>query len=478
MSDYLVNLGASPGARKAVKTLGLPIPLPQTLRRADGPWEERPLQDQAVAVGFHAGSELVEPLASAVVGLGAEPHVAADAAQMKVFAEVGEAHGRLPVALAENGEAKKLKVRALVFDATGLEHPGQLEEVYRFFQARVRSLTSCGRIVLLARPPAEAKTPAAAAASQAVDGFMRAAGKEIGRKGSTAQLVFVAKGADARVEPCLRFLLSPRSAYIDGQAITLTAAVKAPQKVSVTRPLEGKVAIVTGAAQGIGAATARALAREGAKVVVVDMPQADGPASKLAAEIGGTVLLCDVTGDGAPAAMADLLKARFGGRLDVVVHNAGITRDKMLVNMDEDRWRMVLDVNLQSLLRMDEVLVPMMGSGGRMVCLASIAGIAGLTGQTNYAASKAGVIGYVRALGAQLASRGIAVNAVAPGFIETQMTARIPFATREAGRRMCSLSQGGLPQDVAEAITFLSSPGAHGLSGQVVRVCGGMMLGA
>ena len=478
MSDYLVNLGASPGARKAVKALGLPIPLPQTLRRADGPWEERPLHDQAVAVGCHRGSELVGALATAVVRVGAEPHVLADAAQMKVFTEVGEAHGRLPVPLDGNGEAPKLRTRALVFDATGLEEPGQLEEVYRFFQARLRGLRSCGRLVLLTRPPAEAKTPAAAAASQALDGFMRSAGKEIGRKGSTSQLVIVATGAEDRVDPCLRFLLSPRSAYIDGQAITLTAAVKAPAKVPMARPLEGKVAIVTGAAQGIGAATARALAREGARVVVVDMPQADGPASTLAAEIGGTVLLCDVTDEGAPATLADLIQSRFDGQLDVVIHNAGITRDKMLVNMDDDRWKAVLGVNLLSLLRMDEVLVPMMAPGGRIVCLASIAGIAGNTGQTNYAASKAGVIGYVRALATDLGGRGIAVNAVAPGFIETRMTARIPFATREAGRRLCSLSQGGLPGDVAEAITFLSSPGAYGLSGQVVRICGGMLLGA
>ena len=113
-----------------------------------------------------------------------------------------------------------------------------------------------------------------------------------------------------------------------------------------------------------------------------------------------------------------------------------------------------------------------------MVCLASIAGIAGNTGQTNYAASKAGVIGYVQAVAPTLAARGVAVNAVAPGFIETDMTARIPAATREVARRLCNLSQGGLPVDVAETVTFLASPGAAGLSGQVVRICGGNFIGA
>ncbi len=265
---------------------------------------------------------------------------------------------------------------------------------------------------------------------------------------------------------------------MDGQPLTVSAAVAPPAEQPFTRPLDGKVAMVTGAAQGIGAETARTLAREGARLIVVDHPSQEAPAAKIADELGAALLLADVTDAGTPQAIDELVDERFGGALDVVIHNAGVTRDKMLVNMPEDRWDMVLGVNLLALMAMDEVLVPKLRTGGRMVYLASIAGIAGNTGQTNYAASKAGVIGYVRALAPTVASRGIAVNAVAPGFIETRMTARIPFATREAGRRLCALSQGGLPSDVAETITFLSSPGAAGLSGQVLRICGGMLLGA
>ena len=476
MSDYLVNLGARPGARKAIKLMGLPIPLPQTLRRADGPWADRPLLGAAVLVGLAEGSALAVPLAHTLASAGAEAHVAGSAEQLAAFTEHGEAQGHSPVEL--TGEEGPRKPRALVYDATGVAHPRELKQVYAFFQARLRSLDRCGRVVVLARPPAGAADPFAASASQALEGFVRSVAKEIGRKGATAQVVFVGAGAEGRVEPLLRWLLTERSAYVDGQPIHLSAAVAEPAELPFTRPLDGKVVLVTGAAQGIGADTARTLAREGARLIVLDHPSQEAPAAKIADELGAALLLADVTDPDTPRAIAGLVDERFGGALDVVIHNAGITRDKMLVNMPEDRWDMVLGVNLLALMAMDEVLVPKLRDGGRMVFLASIAGIAGNTGQTNYAASKAGVIGYVRALAPTVAARGIAVNAVAPGFIETRMTARIPFATREAGRRLCALSQGGLPTDVAETITFLSSPGAAGLSGQVLRICGGMLLGA
>jgi 3-oxoacyl-[acyl-carrier protein] reductase len=148
--------------------------------------------------------------------------------------------------------------------------------------------------------------------------------------------------------------------------------------------------------------------------------------------------------------------------------------------MPEHFWNMVLSINLLSILRIDEVLLgeQVIRDHGRIVCLSSIGGIAGNMGQTNYGATKAGLIGYVQSQGPKQAERGITVNAVAPGFIETRMTAAMPFMIREAGRRMNSLSQGGLPEDVAELITFLSTPGAGGVTGNVVRVCGQSLIGA
>ena len=235
---------------------------------------------------------------------------------------------------------------------------------------------------------------------------------------------------------------------------------------------------MTGAARGIGAATARALAREGAKVIVMDRPTEDAAASELAASIQGSVVLCDITANDAVSKIENHLEEHYAGKLDILVHNAGVTRDKMLVNMKPEIWDTTLQINLMAVIRVNQALQSRLGLGGRIVCLSSIAGIAGNMGQTNYAASKAGVIGYVQALAAKLANDGIAVNAVAPGFIETRLTEAIPVATREVARRLCNLKQGGLPEDVAEVVTFLCSPGAACLSGQVLRICGGNFIGA
>jgi 3-oxoacyl-[acyl-carrier protein] reductase len=283
----------------------------------------------------------------------------------------------------------------------------------------------------------------------------------------------------------LRFLLSPRSAFVTGQPIAVDGRAAAPAEPPATaRVLEGKVALVTGAARGIGEATARLLAGEGAHVVCVDRPADAGAVSQLARTIDGSVVLADITAADAPAAIVAHLAERFGG-VDVVVHNAGITRDKTLGRMSAEAWSSVIDVNLDAIVRIDAALDeaqgrpgPWLRPFGREICLASVAGIAGNVGQSNYAASKAGVAAYVRRRAVDLAPRGITVNAVAPGFIETRMTAAIPLLIREAGRRLSALGQGGLPWDVGEVITFLASPGAVGITGAVLRVCGGALIGA
>jgi 3-oxoacyl-[acyl-carrier protein] reductase len=269
------------------------------------------------------------------------------------------------------------------------------------------------------------------------------------------------------------FLLSPRSAFVTGQALAVSTSAANPHGA---QPLAGKTALVTGAARGIGEATARRLAEEGARVIVLDIPPEAEALTALAEELDGVSLPLDITD---PAAAADIAAAA-SGRLDVLVHNAGITRDKTLAKMDEQRWDLTIDVNLTSVIAVTETLIEKgaISEGGRIVLVSSIAGIAGNAGQTNYAASKSGVAGLTRYLGGQLAERDIAVNAVAPGFIETRLTHAIPFTIREVGRRFSNLNQGGLPVDVAEAITFLSSPGAGGLHGNVLRVCGGNLLGA
>jgi 3-oxoacyl-[acyl-carrier protein] reductase len=291
--------------------------------------------------------------------------------------------------------------------------------------------------------------------------------------------VYVAPGGEGAVGSTLGFLLSPKSAYVSGQVIRVGTHAKEPAETpGWEQPLAGKVALVTGAARGIGEQIARVLARDGATVIGVDVPQAADDLIRLTRELEGDYLTLDITAKDAPKRIAQHLTQTHGG-VDVVVHNAGITRDKRLANMDQDRWNAVLAVNLVAPQRItDELLAQnLIRDNGRIVGVASIAGIAGNVGQTNYAASKAGVIGLVEALKDELGN-GVTVNAVAPGFIETKMTAAVPFATREVGRRMNSLSQGGQPVDVAETIAWMADPASTAVNGNVVRVCGQMMLGA
>jgi 3-oxoacyl-[acyl-carrier protein] reductase len=332
-------------------------------------------------------------------------------------------------------------------------------------------------VIVFATTPERCETPAEAAAQRAVEGFVRSVGKEFGR-GITAQVVYVAPEAESNVESTLRFLLSTRSAYVSGQAIRVSPAAPA-RPVDWQRPLDGLVAVVTGAARGIGAATAEVLTRDGAQVVCLDVPAAGDALAGVANAIGGEALQLDLTAPHAPRALADHLVARHGG-VDVVVHNAGITRDKTLARMTEAQWDSVLDVNLTAQERVNDLLLKekLIRSGGRVVAVSSVNGIAGARGQTNYAASKAGVVGLVESLARVVAKWSITVNAVAPGFIETAMTAAMPVLVREAGRRMNSMSQGGLPVDVAETIAWLASPASGGVTANVVRVCGQSIAGA
>lgn len=478
MNDFFLELSKNPTTRKLIKTVGLPVPMPPVLRRAKGPRQERPLHDQQVVYGAAAGGAMATASALTLARAGADAWVVGEDALHLPFVEPGEAYGRPARMLDLTEIPDRLRAHALVYDATGFDDPDDLRALYEFFHPLIGRLHGCGRVVVLGRPADAAPSPRAAAARAALDGFVRSLAKEVGRKGSTAQLVTVAEGAESRIEPVLRFVLSPRSAFVSGQPLHIDARVPWPDTLPFVRSLEGKVALVTGAARGIGAATARLLADEGAHVVCLDRPQDDALASRIAQEVGGSVLLVDVSDPEAPATIAKQLAEQHGG-VDIVVHNAGVTRDKTLARMKADKWDSTLDINLRAVVRITEALVEgPLRDGARIVLLSSIAGIAGNMGQTNYAASKAGIIGYTAQLASTLAPRGITVNAIAPGFIETRLTAAIPVMIREVARRLSNLGQGGLPVDVGEAITFLSLPGAAAITGRVLRVCGGAFVGA
>ena len=475
MNDRLIQLGKSSTMRTLLKRLGFPN-LPQALTRSIHPWEEHPLKDQIIVTGQIRASTLTETIAAIVARLGATALIHGDKSIYNIFHSVGAGYGRLPQFLSKD-EMPEKSFQAMIFDATDIQHPEELNLVYSFFHDYLRSLSRCGRVIVVTRSPESMSDIPSATCARALEGFVRAMSREIGFNGSTANIIYVDAKAQDRLAPVVRFLVSPRSAYITGQPLYISGQVQMKTSPSNTRPLDQKVALVTGSAQGIGAAIARSMAREGAQVIIMDRPSEEIAAAKLAAEIQGTLLLCDITDVSAGDQIIETIGKKFTG-IDIIVHNAGITRDKLLVNMKPEIWDQVLDVNLRSILRVNEKIIPKMREGGRMVCLSSVSGIAGNRGQTNYSTSKAGVIGYVKTLAPAVANRGIAVNAVAPGFIETQMTARIPFATREVARRLSNLNQGGQPEDVAETVTFLSSPGASGLSGQVLRICGGALIGA
>ena len=473
MSDFLVQ---SSFARSVIRGLGLPLPVPEPLERARGPWEERPLEGAAVWLGAASGASLTNEIARTVTAAGATPIVSEDPVLGATIDAVGEAHGRAARSISSLGDRP---VRALVFDASGIADVDGLRSLHRFFHGAIDKLGRSGRIVVVGRPPENGANPEEAAARRALEGFVRSVAKESGRRGATAQTILVEPGAEARLEGPLRWLLSKRSAFVSAQAVRVTSRARAPESVAWLAPLDGKIALVTGAARGIGEATATRLAEEGARVVCLDRPEDGEAAGQVAARIGGSVVLVDVSATDAAETIAAEIAKRHGG-LDVIVHNAGITRDKTLARMEPALWDQALDVNLGAPIRMTRALLAggLVRDGGRIVCLSSIAGIAGNVGQANYSAAKAGLIGFVAHLSGELAERGITVNAVAPGFIETRMTAAVPLMVREVGRRLAALGQGGLPRDVAEAITFLATPAASGITGAVLRVCGGAFLGA
>jgi len=446
MPSRYQSLIRTPVGQLLAKNLGLPNPVPLERYSAGDP-----LVDGTVVVGGQG--RLVKPVVAALDDLG--------------ISSVESASG-------------DQKVKGLVFDATGLEGSAQLVELQRFFTPLLRSLATNARVVVLGTPPESTNSNEERVAQRALEGFTRSLGKEM-IKGGTVQLVYVAPAADGALASTLGFLLSPKSAYVSGQVIRVGAhgATSAAEEVADwTQPLAGKVAIVTGASRGIGEQIARVLHRDGATVLGIDVPQAASELQAVTSELGGDHLTLDITTKDAPQRIARHVKEKFGG-VDIVVHNAGITRDKKLANMKEDGWSATIAVNLTAPERITAELLDqgLVSANGRIVGVSSIAGIAGNAGQTNYAASKAGVIGLVDALADRLKD-GITINAVAPGFIHTKMTDATPLLTREIGSMLNSLQQGGLPVDVAEAIAWYANPASTAVNGNVVRVCGQMMLGA
>lgn len=444
-NDYLQN----PVIKQVLRTLGVPLPSPEILRRAATGTDYTELSDR-----------------TAVISSTSEHSAWYKALQQSMQDKV-----RL--------EYYATDMDILILDATAAAHIDDLEKIYSFSNANIRRVKKNGKILVLTS--ASATDAEAKVASKAMDGFVKSLAKEMGGKGITANLLRLpsisGETSKSDVWSLIHFFVSDRSAFVTGQVLE-AGWPAASVSVQTSGNLSGKWAVVTGAARGIGADTAKALAAEGAKVVVLDVPPAAESLQQVADEIGGFALPVDITSETAEADVKSLL-ASHQAKLDVLINNAGIIRDKTLAKMTPEQWRAVLNVNLKSVMRFtDALLEDTMANGATIVGLSSIAGIAGNVGQTNYAASKAGLIAYLRTIGEKYASKGITANAIAPGFIETPMTENLPFFVKEGGRRLSALKQGGLPTDIAQAAAFLSGPGGKHLNGQVLRVCGGSFIGA
>ncbi|QUM76445.1 3-oxoacyl-ACP reductase [Moritella sp. 24] len=375
-----------------------------------------------------------------------------------------------------NAIGKSDKFNGIIFDASGIKTSEQLSALHRFFQPVIKQLSGCSRVIILGRPSDQLEDISYATAQRSLEGFSRSLAKEIGKNGSTCQLMYVQSGSESLLQAPLRFLASAKSAYISAQVITVKPGTL-QGSINIDKPLHGKTALVTGASRGIGAAIAETLARDGAHVICLDIPALKTDLEKIAHRLKGSAIVADITSDDAPRHIANFVRE---SSLDIIVHNAGVTKDKTLARMTNNHWDILMDINLSAMERINKQLLDedLLNKHGRIICVSSMSGIAGNFGQTNYATSKAAVIGYVNAMQKPLANKYITINAVAPGFIETKMTAAIPFTVREAGRRMNSLKQGGKPVDVAEAIAFFAQPQAAGVTGNTIRICGQSLIGA
>ncbi len=465
MSDRYATISRSPLGKRLTSAVGLPQPTALQRWSSSAPAIAGPV---LVAAGAPAG-EATPLVAAEVARIVSAAGAGVQVLEGDAAAEAARGAAATPAGTWADGTA----LGGIVVDATGIRSSEELAALHTALHTTVSAVGASGRVLVIGLVPETAPTPSAQIAQRALEGFTRSVGKELGR-GRTANLLLLAEGGEAALESTLRFFLSARSAYVSGQVVELGEPAKKAELAPADwrRPLEGKVALVTGAARGIGAAIAQTLHRDGAQIIGLDIPPLADELAATLAPLNGESITLDVTSETAPQELADQIKA-LHGRVDIVVHNAGITQDRRLIRMKRERWDKVIAVNLIAPQQLTDALLEqkLLGRDSRVINLASIAGIAGNNGQTNYGTSKAGMIGFTEAYAAALAKAGGTINAVAPGFIETKMTAAVPLTIREAGRRMNSL-------DVAETIAWLASPGSAGINGETVRVCGQSLIGA
>ncbi|MCB9185406.1 MAG: SDR family oxidoreductase [Flavobacteriales bacterium] len=362
---------------------------------------------------------------------------------------------------------------ALIVDCRDVKNEADLKVVFNQLQEGVKSIKSNGKVLIYSFQPELIEDSAHSTFQRSLEGISRSLAKELGGRGTTVNLVKIASDLDLTdYQVTEDFFTSGRSAFITGQALIANDEIPRPGDLS------DKICVVTGGAGGIGSATVQRLAAEGATVIIADIPQMDERAKPLLSD-KVSFMGADLTNETARKQLLNDIKEKHG-RIDVLINNAGITRDKTLKNMPEHYWDQVIAINLTAVIALTEEALEMglIPDGGRIIGTSSISGIAGNFGQTNYTATKAALIGYAASKSKELKTKGITINAIAPGYIETEMVKTMPLMTRIFAERLTSLAQAGKPEDIAEAMAFLAHPGAQNINGQVLRVCGGSFLGA
>ncbi len=475
MSDLYLKLAHSPITDRVIDSLSLPRP--PLLERSPNDSLSGP-KGNVLLASLH-GSTIAASLAQAFKIDSALLFTPFQDKQTKRYftTQINQQAGFSPKSF-NFDDPTRMTFGSIVLDVSGLQSVRNLKALYVFFKRAVNHLKPNARIVIIGIAPDAIADVEAATAAASLEGFTRSLAKETGKEGVCCNLIQLVNGGEKHIAGPLYYLLSAKSAFVTGQILQVGSTRNMPRKLNwESPPLQGKLAVVTGAAQGIGAETCRVLARDGATVLAVDLPTKEHQLKALNAQIGGHTLCLDLGDANAPAQLAATLCSQLGV-IDILVHNAGITRDKTLRKMPEPFWDQAIDINLSKILQINRMLLEQkaFNTRGRIVCVSSIAGIAGNFGQTNYAAAKAGLAGYVQAAARQ-SENGMTFNAVAPGFIETEMTAAMPMLNREMGRRANTLNQGGLPLDVAEAVAFFCHPAAQAVNGNVLRVCGQSLLG-
>lgn len=480
-----IDWSLDPRLRSVLGRLPLPVKLPTPLRRVQGGGQDRPLDGMRAALTRLRGDgDVVLATALAIGGAAVtilDPRPELDRLEglqrlsVRHSPAQTDLHSALAATSARQDRRPLVLVHRVVAPGAGdIAVNDATDLLFQVGQAMAQAPAG-SRLLVLCDPPREGDLRGRITVA-AVAGCLRSLHKELGPQGSTCHLLRLRADADAAaLADVVQFLASPRASFLTALDLTVGAAT------GPDAPWQGKVALVTGAARGIGAAIASQLAVQGATVWVNDVPQAEQAARQTLDDIArlggqGHFVAADCSSEAGARAIAKAIER--AGRLDAVIHNAGITRDRTLRKMAIEQWRQVLSVDLASMDNVQRAVDPFLSEGAGLVLLSSVMGIAGNFGQTNYTAAKSGVVELARAWAESYRQRGIRANAIAPGFILTEMTAHLPLLNKEMAKQLTSLLQPGLPSDVAHLAVFLSGSGSRALSGQTLRCDGGMGLGA